>query len=72
MVVVTSLFNLVISSFPDNIMFYHVCINNMVVDLSWWFQQRCSRVLSSREHHAMNKPVNNHVEAGQFNHVQAG
>ena len=27
MVVVTSLFNLVISSFPDNV-FYHVCTNN--------------------------------------------
>ena len=40
MVVVTSLFNPVISSFPNN---SHVlsCMNN-AVDLSWWFQQRCS------------------------------
>ena len=42
MVVVTSLFNLVISSFPDN-MFYHAWMHEcMAVDLSWWFQQHCS------------------------------
>ena len=40
-IVVTSLFNLVISSFPDN-MFYRM---NNAVDLSWWFQQRCSSLL---------------------------
>ena len=40
MVLVTSLSNCVISSFPDN-MFYHAW-TCMTVDLSWWFQQRCS------------------------------
>ena len=48
MVVVTSLFNPVISSFPDN-MFYHACMN-MGVALSRLFQQRLSLFV----HQAMN------------------
>ena len=86
MVVVTSLFNLVISSFPDN-----MYSTNMAVDLSWWFQQRCSSLFvhqatNSLFQHAwtslsttlfklasstMFKPVNNAVQVGQLNHVQA-
>ena len=42
MVVVTMLVNLVISSFPDN-MFYQL-YEQVNVDLSWWFQQRCSNL----------------------------
>ena len=74
MVVVTSLYNLVISSFPDNIMFYHACIN-MAVDLSCMMVPTTlfkSVRSSSHEQFAMNKPVNNHAQAGQLNHVQAG
>ena len=76
MVVVTSLFNLVISSFPDN-MFYHVWTwlliyhdgsNNVVQVYSfikpWTTEQSVPT--------CMNKPVNNHVQAGQLNHVQTG
>ena len=40
----------IISSFPDNI-FYHVW--TMAVDLSWWFQQRCSSLLTLFIHQAM-------------------
>ena len=39
---------------------------NMAVDLSWWFQLRCSSLFV---HQATNKPVNNHVQAGQLKHV---
>ena len=44
--VVTLLFNIVSSSFPDNMTYM-----NMTVDLSWWFQQRCSSLFV---HQAMN------------------
>ena len=44
------------------------CSMNMAVDFSWWFQQRCSSLFV---HQAMNKPVNNTVQTGQLNHVQA-
>ena len=36
----------------------------MAVDLSWWFQQRCSSLFV---HQAMNTL---HVQAGQLNHVK--
>ena len=49
MVVVTSLFNLVMSSLPDNM--YHHAWTWLSVDLSWWFQQRCSSLFV---HQAMN------------------
>ena len=86
MVVVTSLFNLVISSFPDN-MFYHVwtwlLINhdgsNNVVQVCYssnheQFQHAwtsLSTTLFKLASSTMFKPVNNHVQAGQLNHVQA-
>ena len=49
----------------------------------WWFQQHCPSRLGVFVHQAMNsawtslsttcmnKPVNNHVQAGQLNHIQA-
>ena len=72
MVVVTSLFNLVISSFPDN-MFYHawtwLLINhdgsNNVVQVCYSSNHEQSVPT------CMNKPVKNTVQAGQLNHVQA-
>ena len=65
MVVVTLLFNLVISSFPDN-MLYHV----------WTTLFKSVRSSSGHEQLSiptcMNKPVNNTVQAGQLNHIQTG
>ena len=66
MVVVTSLFNLVISSFPDNLLYhawtwlvYHGGSNNVqVCSFKPWTV--CS-----------NMHEYNHVQAGQLNHVQA-
>ena len=76
MVVLTSLFNLVISSFLDNMFYrawtwlliYHDGSNNVVQVV-----QVCDRS-SSHEQSVpicMNKPVNNHVQAWQLNHVQS-
>ena len=65
MVVVTSLFNLVILSFPDN-MFYHV-----------WTTTTLFKSVRSSSHEqsvptCMDKPVNSHLQAGQLNRVKAG
>ena len=68
MVVVTSLFKLVISSFPDN-MSYLVWTWLLIYHDGRWFQQRCSCLFV---HQALNgtvcsnTPVNNHVQAGQL------
>ena len=67
MVVVTSLFSLVISSFPDNMFyFYHV----------WTTLFKSVRSSSGHEQLSiptcMNKPVDNTVQAGQLNHIQTG
>ena len=87
MVVVTSLFNLVISSFADN-MFYRVWTwlliyddgsNNVVqvcsFNKSWSLFQHAWKNLSTTHVQAgqLNhvKSDNNTVQAGQFNHVQA-
>ena len=73
MVVVTSLFNLVISSCPDN-MSYHawtwLLIYHMIVPTTLFKSVRSSNHEQSVPT-CMNKPVNNHVQAGQLNHVQA-
>ena len=61
--VVTSLFNLVISSYPDN-MFYHAWTWLLVYDGS-------TATLFKSVPTCMNKPVNNTVQAGQHNLVQA-
>ena len=71
MVVVTSLFNLVYhhSLTTCSIMYEHGCRFIMMVRTTLFKSVRSS----SREHSVptcMNKPVNNHVQAGQFNHVQ--
>ena len=75
MVVVTSLFNLVISSFHDN-MFYLVlsCMNN-AVDLSSMVPTTLFKSVRSSSHEQSvstytNKPVNT-VQGGQLNYVQA-
>ena len=46
---------------------------NMAVDLSWWFQERCSSLFVHEQSvpTCINKPVNNHIHAGQLNHAQA-
>ena len=69
MVVVTLLFNLVISSFPDN-MFYHVW-TQLLIYISWWFEQRWSSVFVHQAMNSLfqyawtlNKLVNNIVQAG--------
>ena len=48
----------------------------MAVDLSWWFPTTLFKSVRSSSHEqsvptCMNKPVNNHVQAGQLNHVEA-
>ena len=71
--------NIAVQSYYFIIPWQHVlsCMN-MAVDLSWWFQQRCSSLFVHQAMNMqsvptrMNKPVNNIVQAGQLNHVQAG
>ena len=81
MVVVTTLFNLVISSFPDS-MFYHTWTLLLIYhDGSNNVVQVCSfikpwTVCSNMHEQACQQPCSsiqlNHVQAGQPNHVQAG
>ena len=72
-VVVTLLFNFVIVISPLTT-YVLSCMNN-AVDLSWWFQVPCKNVVQVCSFKSvptcMNKPVNNTVQAGQLNHVQA-
>ena len=66
----TSPFDLVISSFPDN-MHEHGCWFIMMVP-TMLFKFICSSSHEQSVPTCMNKPVDNHVQAGQLNYVQAG
>ena len=71
MVVVTSLFNLVISSFPDNMfnMYEHDFWFIMVTTTLFWSVRLSSHEQSVSTY--MKKSVNNHVQADKLHHVQA-
>ena len=66
MVVVTSLFNLVISSFHHTTWQRVLSCMNMAVDLSRWFQQRCSSLFV---HQAMNSLFQHHHTSSYNRHT---